>query len=161
MIPPSLHPDTQTLAFLLGTWVGEGAGHYPTIGSFTYGEEVEFRHAGKPFLAYQQRTWSLEDGRPLHAESGYWRVTAAGRVELVMAHPTGIVEVEEGEVRGRSLRLTSTKVVRTATAKQVDAVERDLDVEDGTLRYRLRMAAVGQPLTEHLVAELRLRTDPA
>lgn len=41
---PKLHGDLQPLAFLLGTWRGEGKGEYPTIVPFAYGEEVRFWH---------------------------------------------------------------------------------------------------------------------
>jgi hypothetical protein len=151
---PPLHPELQPLAGLLGTWRGEGAGEYPTIAPFRYGEELRFWHVGKPFLAYAQRTWSLEDGRPLHAETGYWRAKTGLAVELVLAHPTGIVEVQEGRLDGGRIELRSTTMAGTATAKQVTELRRSFELDGDRLSYTLAMAAVGQPLTHHLAAEL-------
>jgi hypothetical protein len=156
--PPPPHPEIEPLAGLLGTWRGEGAGEYPTISAFRYGEEVRFWHVGKPFLAYAQRTWSLEDGRPLHGETGYWRAKPGGTVEVVLAHPTGIVEVQEGRQDGGRIELRSTATAMTATAKQVTALHRRFDLDGDRLTYTLAMAAVGQPLRHHLAAELH-RTD--
>ena len=153
---PALHPDVAPLGFLLGSWMGEGKGFYSTIQPFEYGEEIRVWHVGKPLLAYTQRTWSLDDGRPLHAEMGFWRMGGEGRVELVVAHPNGHAEVAEGRLEGSSISLASTSIVRTATAKQVDAIERDVDVRGEVMTYELRMAAVGKPLDGHLHAELRL-----
>lgn len=155
-----LHPAVEPLAGLLGVWRGEGHGTYPTIDAFDYGEEVVFSHVGKPFLAYRQRTWSLRDGVPLHAETGYWRVSDGAAVEVVLSHPFGAVEVLGGALersQPMALRLASQQVVTTPTAKRIDAVERDVDVDDaaGTLAYAVRMAAVGEPMTHHLAARLR------
>lgn len=152
---PGLHPGVEPLGFLLGTWRGEGRGEYPTIEPFSYGEEVRFWHLGKPFLAYAQRTWRLADDFPLHAEMGYWRATGEGRVELVLAHPTGVVEVEEGRVEGTAVELATTGVGVTSTAKEVTALARRFEVAGDTLTYRVRLAAVGLPLQHHLAAELR------
>jgi hypothetical protein len=151
-LPP--HPDVAVLAGLLGTWRGEGHGQYPTIEPFHYGEEVRFWHVGKPFLAYTQRTWSMDDGRPLHSETGYWRAKPDGSVEVVLAHPTGIVEVLEGRAEGGVIDLTSTTVIGTSTAKEVTALRRRFELSGDVLRYALSMAAVGEPLSPHLRAEL-------
>ena len=154
MATPRLHPDLEPLGFLLGSWSGAGFGRYPTIDSFRYEETVTFTHVGKPFLVYSQETRHAEDGRLLHGETGFWRLPRPGRVELVVAHPNGIVEVSEGELEGQAIEVRSIVVARTTTAKEVSAVERRLVVEGSVLRSSLEMAAVGRTLQNHLTAEL-------
>jgi hypothetical protein len=152
-----MHPDVEPIGFLVGTWRGEGHGEYPTIESFDYGEEIRFATvAGKPFLTYQQRTWALDDQRPLHAECGYWRPKPGGHLEVVLAHPTGVAEIEEGMVAGEVISLVTTSIGRAATAKQVTGLSRRFEYVGGdVLRYEVQLAAVGQPLQGHLTAELK------
>ncbi len=156
--PVTPHADLGPLVRLLGTWRGEGEGSYPTIEPFRYREEVVFGHVGKPFLAYRQATVDLATGMPAHAEAGYLRALVPGRVELVVAHPTGLVEVDEGEVLdepdGLALHLVSGTVARTPTAKEVVSIERRVTVTGDTLRYQVAMGAVGLPHQHHLAAEL-------
>lgn len=157
-MPPDLHPDVAALAPLLGTWVGRGSGEYPTIQPFDYLEEVVFTHVGKPFLAYAQKTKAAADGKPLHAETGYLRVPQPGHVELILAHPNGITEIEVGtySVTGDlvEIEMSTTAVGLAPTAKEVTALGRSLRIDGDELSYTLRMGAVGQPLQDHLVATL-------
>jgi hypothetical protein len=148
------HGDLDPIAFLLGRWRGEGLGGYPTMEDFRYGEEVVFAQNGKPFLSYTQRTWSLDDGRPLHAETGYWRPRPEGGLEVVLAHPTGIAEIYYGTVAFSKIELATDVVVRTSSAKEVTALKRLYGLVDGRLMYAVDMAAVGHPLTPHLSASL-------
>ncbi|MGH3392024.1 MAG: FABP family protein [Actinomadura sp.] len=156
---PELHPDLEPVKFLLGEWEGAGVGGYPTIESFRFGQEISFSHNGKPFLIYRSRTWRLDDtghlGAPLGTETGYWRPQPGGRVEVIIAHPTGIAEIYLGDVTGTQVELSTDVVVRTETAKEVTAGHRLYGLIGEDLGYAYDMAAVGQPLQSHLSAQLK------
>ncbi|MGI9018331.1 MAG: FABP family protein [Euzebya sp.] len=155
-----IHPDIAALDFLVGRWTGQGHGAYPSIGDFEYQEEVQVIALPKPVLAYTQRTQRVPGGQPLHAEAGYFRLPM-GIPELVIAQPTGVVEVHTGTLTGTRLVLTSQAVATTPSAAihGIQQVQRIVEVEDDTMRYQLSMAAVGHPLQVHLTAELH-RAEP-
>ena len=150
----ALAPEVAGLAFLLGTWTGEGKGKYPTISPFTYSETVTFGHVGRPFLTYLQRTIRHDLGVPAHGESGYLRPAPGGRVELMLGHTFGVVELSEGTLEGTRIELAASTIGLSGTAKEITVVERSIEVDGDVLRYTRRMAAVGQPLQHHLAAEL-------
>lgn len=160
-MPSALHPDLAALAPLLGSWVGRGVGKYPTIEPFEYLEEVVFSQVGKPFLVYAQKTTSVADGKPLHAEMGYLRVPRPGHLELVLAYPSGITEIEvgtyvvAGDLIEVELATSPVGAIGLApTAKEVTALGRSIRIGGDELSYSLQMGAVGQPLQDHLAAVL-------
>jgi len=163
-IPP-VHPDLAPLEFLLGRWEGAGIGGYPTIESFRFGQEVSFSHNGKPFLSYASQTWRLDEeghiGPPLGTERGYWRPRPGNQVEVMLAHPTGIVEIYLGEITGTRIEMATDVVARTATAKEVTAGHRLYGLAGPgapatqDLAYAYDMAAMGQELQPHLSAVLK------
>lgn len=136
-------------------WEGEGFGQYPTIQDFHYREELTFSVTGKPFLVFQQRSWA-PDGTPMHVETGYLRVPSPDLAELVLAQPTGHVELAEGRLStddGVALSLTS-RLLGTATAKLVVSNVRRYALKGDQLDTSMDMESVGQPMTRHLTSNL-------
>jgi hypothetical protein len=156
---PEPHPGLAPLAFLLGRWQGAGVGGYPTIESFRFGQEISFSHNGKPFLSYVSRTWLLDEdgkpGRPLATETGFWRPQPEGKLEVLLAHPTGITEIYLGEITGTKIEMSTDVVTRTGSAKEYTAGHRLYGIVGADLAYAYDMAAVGQPLQPHLSAQLK------
>jgi hypothetical protein len=153
-VEPALHPDARPLAFLLGTWRGQGEGEWPRGEPFSYGEEMVFEHAGDAFLLYTQRSWSPEDEGPIHFERGFLRPGGPGRVELVLAHPLGVAEVAEGTIDGQVIEVATTAVALTATGSAVTELRRLIEVRDDVLSYELHMAMRDIALTSHVRARL-------
>jgi hypothetical protein len=156
---PDLLPQLVPIAFLIGTWQGVGVGGYPTIDEFRFGQEITFSENGKPFLHYISHTWLLDDEgnqvRPLAQETGYWRPQADQKLEVLLSHPTGYVEIYLGEVDGAKIELQTDVVARTDTAKPYTAGHRLYGLVDGELLWAFDMAAMDQPLQPHISATLR------
>jgi hypothetical protein len=158
-IAADLHPACAPLAWLLGRWEGRGHGDYPTIEKFEFGQQIDFTHNGKPFLHYVSQTYVVDaDGRkerPLAMETGFWRPQPENKLEVVMAHPTGIAEIWYGGVEGAKIELRTDVVARTVTAKEVTAGHRLYGLVNGELMWAYDMAAEAQPLQPHIWATLR------
>jgi hypothetical protein len=154
-----LHPALEPVRFLIGRWEVAGVVGYPTIESANFGQESSFSHNGKPFLIYTSRTWLLAEdgtiGRPLAMESGFWRPQPDGGLEVLLAHPTGIMEIYLGQITGTKIEMATDAVVRTATAKEVTAGKRLYGLIGTDLGWAYDMAAVGQPLQSHVSAQLK------
>ncbi len=107
-IPENLHPDCAPIAWLLGTWQGNGHGDYPTIEPFQFGQEVIFTHDGRPFFHYMSRAWIVDEQgnkvRDAAIETGFFRAKADGNLEVVLTHNTGFIEIWYGHADGREGR---------------------------------------------------------
>jgi hypothetical protein len=159
-IRPDMPPQVIPLSWLLGTWRGVGVGGYPTVPEFRFGQELTFAELpGKPFIHHHSRSWLLDDEgaevRPLAQETGYWRPESDGSLELLLAHPTGFVEIWLGTADGAKIELQTDVVARTDTAKDYTAGHRLYGLVEGDLLWAFDMAAVGQPLQPHLSATLK------
>ena len=166
-LPASLVP----LSWLVGRWEGAGVLASPEAGETQVGQEVEITADPRGFLAHRSQLWRLDaDGsrqEPLDTESGYWRAAAEQSdprrpgvdVELLLAHPTGVVEVFVGRTGGTRAELVTDAVVRTAGASDYTAARRTYGQVEGDLLWVLDVASSTRELHPRVSARLK-RVEP-
>lgn len=148
----------QALKPLLGVWVGEGQGQYPTIDSFRYSERLEFvLHPEREIISYEQRA-TLEDGTPSHWEAGVVRLVEDTMVEISNAQDSGRVEVLKGPVEfiESGLRLVLDHTVLRNDERMVQT-RRVIEIAGDRLHYEVQMATTttDEPVLQtHLEAKL-------
>ena len=122
-LPDNLHPDCGPVAWLLGTWRGNGHGDYPTIEPFQFGQELIFTHDGRPFFHYMSRAWVIDENgekvRDAAIETGFLRCRPEGKVEFLLTHNTGFVEIWYGT--GRFKGITGSVKVTTRSDERNDS----------------------------------------
>ncbi|HZC71547.1 MAG TPA: FABP family protein [Jatrophihabitans sp.] len=157
---PPLHDSLLALLPLLGVWHGAGVGVAPADGhQFRYGQQVSFVHDGRPFLAYESRSWLIDDAgdviRQAWRESGFWRPGAGpDDVEVVLASNTGEALVFRGTAGDQRWELATESAEHAPTAKDVDGERRLYAVHGAELSYATDLAPAGKPYAPHLNATL-------
>lgn len=167
-LPSELPEPVVPISWLIGKWVGVGLGTYPTIEDFRFGQEVTFTCDGRPFLLYESKSWILDDEgnrvRPAATEYGFWRPKPDNGLEVLLVHSTGHLEtylgtnevtaIQDAAITGARCELRTDVVARSHSAKEYDAGSRLYGLIDGDLGWAYDMAAVGEPMTNHLSARL-------
>ncbi|NKY39226.1 FABP family protein [Cellulomonas septica] len=182
VLPEGLAPEVYPLAWLVGTWTGEGVVGYPGIEETAFTQEVVIDHDGGPYLSYTSTIRLVvapDDAASLDAdagtvasdgpgpvwstESGYWRVPPERPdglgadqhpVELLVSDPSGHVAVYVGEVGKGRIDLVSDLIARTATGAEVTAGKRLYGLVQGDLMWAHDLAAFGQPMQSYASARL-------
>ncbi len=156
-----LHDALLALLPLVGVWAGTGSGVAESTGAeFRYRQHATFAHDGRPFLAYESRSWLIDadgnDIRPAFRESGFWR-PGAGRddIEMMTASITGLTEVFAGTAGDHRWELATIAVSTTPTAKPVGGERRLYALSDRALVYATELALPGQDFAPHLNARLQ------
>ncbi|GAB47155.1 FABP family protein [Mobilicoccus pelagius] len=156
----TIDPTLAPLAWMVGRWEGVGVVGYPGEESRNFGQELVISHDGRPFLEVDSRTYLLaEDGSKegdAAREVGFFRVLGNGEIELLLAHPTGIVEMYAGqrEKERPVLNLSTDGVMRSPEAREYTAASRMYGLVDQKLLWVMDMAAEGRPMTSHASAQL-------
>jgi hypothetical protein len=116
----------------------------PVAATVGHADENEDEDAAEPGQA--------NDGSDAGATAGS---PASTEIEVLLAHPTGFVEIYLGTVRGPRIDLATDLVARTATAKEYTAATRLYGLVESDLLWAMDMAAMGQPLQSHASARLK------
>jgi len=155
-----IHDALLALVPLVGRWRGGGAGVVARSGAeFRYGQQIAIVHDGRPFLAYESRSWLLdEDGSVLRQawrESGFWRPgPGPDDVELVLASNTGQALVFTGTAGDQRWELMTTSAEHAPSAKAVDGERRLYAVRGDELISATELAPGGEQFAPHLNAAL-------
>jgi hypothetical protein len=180
-IPSGLHKDVVSLAFLLGTW--EGAGVHaalpgqeggPGAEKCNFGQELVFRHDGRPFVEFRSRSWVLspegERVSPLETESGFWRVTGnphgstgAREIEVSSVRDDGTVEIWYGRLADGKpqIELATDAVARIEGAPPYTGGKRLYGLVGGELMWVGEKAAPGVELRPYMSGQLKKVLSPA
>jgi len=149
-IPVDLDPSLIPLAFLIGTWSGQGVGD----GDVPFTQRLEIAVVpGRPVLSHVS-TASTADGS-VEAELGFWRVgEGLTDVELLVVDGAGFAEVSYGAVDGHRVEVGSDAVLSTATGTKVKAIKRLYGRVEADLAYAVDRAEGDGSLAAYASARL-------
>lgn len=172
-IPEGLAPEVYPLAWLVGSWRGEGIISYPSVPEAKFVQDVTFDHDGGPYLRYTSTLRlpaheGTADSEPIEetiwsTETGFWRVAperpeglAAERtpLEVMLSDPSGRLSLYLGAVGNGRVDLVSDLIARTSTAAEVTASNRMYGLVEGSLMWVWELAAFGNPLQSYASAQL-------
>lgn len=172
-IPEDLNPALMGLAWLIGSWQGNGHGAWPVddgaddhgsrpegSGEFEFGQQIDFVTNGSGYLHYLSQTWTLDGAgqpeRPLGMETGFWRPAGDGKLEVVLASSQGWADVWIGSVSGAKIELVSDVVARTETAVPAyTGGHRLYGTVDGYLMWAFDRATADVELQPYMWGKLR------
>lgn len=163
-IPQNLAPNLMGVAWMIGSWRGNGHGVEPGPAGkpgkqFEYGQQIDITES-RDFLHYHSQIYTTSpDGQPLEplwTESGYWRPSLDGTIEVVMSNPDGWAEVWAGKIDGAKIELVTDAVMRTQAATiDYTGGQRLYGQVEGDLLWTLDRATADTPLQPYLWARLQ------
>lgn len=156
----AIHDALLALLPLVGVWHGGGTGVVASSGEqFTYGQRITVSHDGRPFLAYESRSWLLDaDGsviRQAWRENGFWRAgPGQDDIELTVAANTGQALIFAGVAGDQRWDIATISAQHTPSAVGVDGERRLYALRGEELVYVTELAPAGGEFAPHLNGRL-------
>ncbi|XP_008072814.2 THAP domain-containing protein 4-like [Carlito syrichta] len=161
--PPKMNPAVEPLSWMLGTWLLDppGAGTYHAAALPVPGG-VHISHVGQSMMNFLFNFFHPDTSKPTHRECGFICLKPnISKVGFLSAQNTGILEVEEGEVKGRELCIASHSIARISFAKMphVEQITQKFRLNsEGKLEQAVSMVTTTQPMTQHLHVTYKMVT---
>lgn len=164
------YPDIPQRGILVDVEFGHDGGPYLTYRSTTYLLESPLES-----LEGDIDVAALQAGQVWSAESGYWRVAPTGpgagtdgggngtadggapvhALEVLLAEPSGHVNVYLGHVQGPRVELSTDLIARTSTGADIAAATRMYGLVRGELMWATDLAAFGHELQSYSSGRLQ------
>lgn len=134
-----LHPDLNSVMWLVGNWHGNGRTAFPGIEEFNFEHDLIFHHDGRDFLHYMSQTWRTDaDGErtdPELIETGFL-LPKGEEFELIYTNHSGYGQALIGRTDGPRLEFATKWQARPETAEEYSE-KRLYGLVDGDLMYAL------------------------
>ncbi|EFO25365.2 hypothetical protein LOAG_03113 [Loa loa] len=149
----------QPIAWLIGIWRSEHGGKaiFPTIPTFTYGEQVEIsisdeHMTGLKALNYTAFAWTLSNHEELHSEYGYITVDPNTRTaSLTTVMDNGIVEPNRIEFHLKDIG----RISFSRDLPVLSLIREWTLLDKNTLQARLDMETLTHGMQEHTFIRYR------
>jgi hypothetical protein len=125
---------------------------------FTYRETLVIEAVPKRALLRITQWTTVGDSSELsHSEVAFMRLLPERRVELLIAIPSGYVEVHTGQLVHQVLELRLQTLAAAPSARPLRLVQRRMELTDGALHNTVGIAVHDEEVAAHVESWLRRR----